>query len=40
MIQVPVGDLLKGSEATDNIDATNSPGDKRGRGEQRAGNGG
>ena len=40
MIQVPVCELLKGSEGTDNIDATNSPGDKRGRGEQRAGNGG
>ena len=30
MIQVPVCELLKGLEATDNIDATSSPGDKRG----------
>ena len=30
MIQVPVCELLKGLEATDNIDATNNPGDKRG----------
>ena len=34
MIQVPVCELLKGSEATDNIDATDSPGDKRDRDEQ------
>ena len=32
MIQVPVCELLKGSEVTDNIDATDSPGDKRDRG--------
>ena len=35
MIQVPVCELLKGLEATDNIDATSSPGDKRGGDESR-----
>ena len=37
MIQVPVCELLKGLEATDNIDATNNPGDKRGWDESRGG---
>ena len=35
MIQVPVCELLKGSEATDNIDATIRPGDKRDREDER-----